>query len=157
GAALAHGLHMSQIRLRLDGARAEGEWEIQVPDARLAFGQGPPAGLAQKLTLTADGAPCPVEIGAMTERGQGPQAVGVFALAARGRAEPVHLGLRCDLLFDLDAGHRAYFSVEDARVTHAGVLRADRRAVTLDIHHFRALEIIGELVREGVWHIWTGL
>ena len=41
-------------------------------------------------------------------------------------------------------------------MTHVGVLRADRRAITLDIHRFRAGEVIAELVREGAQHIWGG-
>jgi len=174
-AAVAHGLHMSELRLRLDGARLDGEWAVQLPDARLAVGLDPKlagepgrrdlaareaalrAYLGSRLALAADGAPCPVVLQAAPAAWDGAQGLLTFRLAAACPSEPLRLGLRTDLLFDLDAGHRAYFSVEDSRVTHAGLLRADRRAVTLDVHRFRAGEVVSEFVREGARHIWGGL
>jgi hypothetical protein len=175
--AAAHGLGMSQLRLRVDGARADGEWDIQLHDARLALGLDPqgtgdPDGqevrgreaalrayLTPRLGLSADGVACPVvlESPARWQGGQGEQSLLTFRLSAACAHEPKHLTLRTDLLFDADAAHRAYFSVEDARVVHAGVLRADRRSVTLDIHEFRVLRIVGELAAEGARHIWGGL
>ncbi len=170
----AHGLGMSQLRLRLDGARADGEWEVQVHDARRALGLDPQvtgdAGwrelaarepslrwyLQQRLALNADVAPCSVELRPAPVPAGPAQDRVIFPLAARCRAEPVRLELRTDVLFDADPAHRAYFSVEDARMTHVGVLRADRRSITLDIHRFRAGEVIAELVREGAQHIWGG-
>ncbi len=173
-AARAHGLGMSQLRLRVDGARIDGEWDVQLHDALLALGRSPQlagepawrelrarepelrAYLAGRLAVNADGAPCPLALAPSPMREQAEPAQVTFALSARCPGAPVRLGLRADLLFDRDPAHRAYFSVEDARITHAGVLRADRRAVTLDIHHFHALQIIAELVREGATHIWSG-
>jgi hypothetical protein len=146
GAALAHGLGMSDLRLRVDGARAVGEWDIQLRDARLALGLDPTvvtgdaawrelrqregdlrAYLGNRLAVVADGSPCAVAVEPAVMREQAEPAQVTFQLSVRCSSEPVHLALRCDLLFDRDPGHRAYFSVEDARVTHAGVLRADRR------------------------------
>jgi hypothetical protein len=175
GAARAHGLGMSQLRLRLGGANADGEWDVQLRDARLALGLDPAlagdaawrelrpheadlrAYLGRQLAVVADGAPCAVAVAPspMREQTEPPQVT--FRLSIHCPAEPVRLGLRCDLLFDRDPAHRAYFSVEDARVTHAGVLRADRRQITLDIHRFSGLQIIIELAREGATHIWSGL
>lgn len=40
--AAAHGVGMSQIELRVDGSHIEGEWEINLRDARLAVGLDPP-------------------------------------------------------------------------------------------------------------------
>jgi hypothetical protein len=178
GVAAAHGLGMSQLRLRVDGARADGEWDIQLHDARLALGLDPqgtgdPDGrevrgreaalrayLAARIGLLADGAPCPVALAqapAAWQGGQGEQSTLTLHLSATCPREPKHLTLRTDLLFDLDAAHRAYFSVEDGRMVQLGLLRADRRAITLDIHEFRALQIVGELVSEGARHIWGGL
>jgi hypothetical protein len=69
----------------------------------------------------------------------------------------VRLDMRCEILFDADAKHRAYFSVDDARVTHVGLFRADRRTATLEVHQFHAGEAVAELLRDGIGHIWTGL
>jgi len=159
----------------VDGARAGGEWDIQLHDARLALGLDATASgdapwrelrqregdlrayLGGRLALVADGAPCAVAVDPAPMRERAEPAQVTFQLSVRCPSEPAHLELRCDLLFDRDPAHRAYFSVEDARVTHAGVLRADRRHVTLDIHRFNALQIVAELVREGATHIWSGL
>jgi hypothetical protein len=181
GAAAAHGLGMSQLRLRVGGARIDGEWELQLHDARLALGLDPQmtgepgwrevidrapalrAYMAARLSITSAGAPCPVVLppSAPTLGPAGLDAgVGapiLLPVAAACPVEPARLDLRCEILFDADAKHRAYFSVEDARVTHVGLFRADRRTATLELYRFRAGEIIAEFVRDGIGHIWSGL
>jgi hypothetical protein len=65
--------------------------------------------------------------------------------------------MHCDLLFEADPKHRAYFSVDDARVTSVGVFKADRRSATIDVHHFHLWAGVVEFIREGTLHIWSGL
>jgi len=175
GPARAHGLGMSQLRLRVDGLRADGDWDIQLRDARLALGLDAPLTgdaawrelrrhegdlrryLERQLAVSADGMPCAVALSPAPMRERADPAQVTVALSVRCPAEPKRLSLRCDLLFDRDPAHRAYFSVEDARVTHAGVLRADRRAITLDINRVSALQVVAELARDGATHIWSGV
>jgi hypothetical protein len=174
GAAHAHGVGSSQLRLGLTSARAEGEWEVHLRDARLALGLDPDhtgdaaveevraretalrSYVFQRLALAADGAPCPIHASAPLEWQPTLDQFRV-RLGAICPAEPRRLALSFGVLFDLDPLHRAYFSVEDPRVTHVGVFRAGLRAVTLDIHQFHALAGFAEFAREGVAHIWTGL
>jgi hypothetical protein len=173
--AAAHGLGMSQLRLRVDGARVKGEWELQLREARLAVGlDGQTAGeagwrelaprepalrayLAGRLSLTSDGAPCAVEISPAAAQWQPEQGQLLYRLAATCPSEPRRLGLVCDLFFELDPKHRAYFSVEDARITHVGLFRAEQREATLEVHQLHAGAVFMEFVREGVRHIWGGL
>lgn len=177
GAASAHGTGMSQLRLRVNGRLVDGEWEVQLGDAQLALGFDPQARepgepgwrklqqhadllrayLIQRLALSADGAPCPVWPAPVPPDWQPDQGMLVVHLAGACGSEPVRLGIRCDLLFDVDPKHRAYFSVEDARVTQAGVFRDDRRAATLEVHQFHLGAGFIEFFREGVGHIWSGV
>src|SRR5262249_54810513 len=67
------------------------------------------------------------------------------------------LGIACDLLLDVDPGHRAYYAVQDARTTHVGVLGSGQRTATVEVRQFHPGADFIEFVREGVRHIWTGL
>ena len=173
--AAGHGVGMSPLQLRVDGSHIEGEWEINLRDARLALGLDPAltgeAGwlelrgheaefrslLARQLSLAADSAACPIELTpAPMEWHKDLDFVRLHLVSTCPRP-PKRLGLHCDLLFDRDPMHRAYFSVEDERVTSVGVLRANLRSVTMDIQQFDFFGVLGEFVREGLWHIWSGL
>jgi hypothetical protein len=174
GPAAAHGVGMSQIQLRIDGTRIEGKWDLNLRDARLALGLDPQlageagwrdlrghepalrALLARSLALASDGRACPVEVTAAPIGWDAQYSTVRLHLGSTCPSAPRRLGMRCDLLFDLDPGHRAYFSVEDARVTSVGVFRAGLRAVTIDVHQFHFWEVVAEFIRDGVGHIWTG-
>lgn len=156
------------------GARLEGEWEIQPADARTALGVDSPergsvgpleiselepelrAYLAGRLTLSTAGRTCPLEVSAGRIDWQSDPSQWVFPLAATCPVEPARISMRCDLLFDRDPMHRAYYSVEDARVTQVGRFRNDVRFVTLDVHQFHLWTAFLEFVREGVEHVWSG-
>jgi hypothetical protein len=167
--AAAHGLGTSDLRLEVAGASVVGQWEIQPRDARIALGLDPRdddtiddlggreamlgAYLLRHLSVEGDEQACSVAFaGPMTiERDHL-----VFHVASRCPREFSRLAIGCNLLFDLDSKHRAYFSVNDARVTHVGVFRADKRSVTLEINQFHAGAAFLEFLRDGVAHIWTG-
>jgi hypothetical protein len=172
--ASAHGLAMSQLRLRVDGTRVEGEWEVLLRDARLAVNLDPQvtgeagwrdldvhkealrAYVVRRLAVEGE-TQCPVEAtSAPLEWNPGQDQV-VVHLAADCTSPPVRLHVRCDFLFDVDPSHHAYFSVDDARVTQFGVFRDDQRAVTVEVHQFHAWGIFVEFVREGALHIASGM
>ena len=175
GVAAAHGVGSSQLRLRVDGIQVNGSWEVLLRDARLAVGldaaaAGEPAWrelqgreaalrgyLGGRLSLTADGAACATEMSRSPVEWQPERQQIAVRFTATCPAEPRRLGVACDLLFDRDPAHRVYFAVEDARGEHAGLFRAARRAVTIDVRQFHAGADFVELVREGIAHIWTGL
>jgi hypothetical protein len=174
GGAAGHGIGMSQLRLRLVGARLEGEWAVHLADARRAVGLDPgPAGdagfadlrarraaldayLAARVAVDATPGACAVTPAAAPLGYEPDLAEVVVPLVATCPAPPTRLALRCDLLFDLDAKHRVYFAVEDARATSVGAFRAERRAAAIDVRQLHPLADFLEFVREGIRHIASG-
>lgn len=172
----AHTSGLSKLRLKVEGARITGEWEVHLHDARallrLPPTTAPDSGLAElraheaayrdslahQLTVTADGASCPLRVVADSAMKWNALLASVtLAIAADCPAPPRRLVLHDDLMFGLDRTHRGFFSVQDDRVTHVGVFRADRdRTVEIPIRRFQLGTTIVEFVREGVRHIWTG-
>jgi hypothetical protein len=175
GPAAAHGLNMSQLRLRVDGARVEGAWEVGLRDARMALGLDPGASgdaaveevrsraealhdyLAQRVTLTEGAAECRPDSRVAPLGWQRDQGLIVVPFGADCPGAPSHLGLRCELMFDVEPKHRAYWALEDARVTHLGAFRDDQRSAIVDIRRFDLRAGFLEFVREGITHIWTGV
>lgn len=177
--AWAHGLGMSQIALRIDGRRALGTWQVQPRDLAAALPLDPRVDasasseaawrevqaheaelrryVTDRFVLSADASTCIPEAAPAPMRWDPAQSLVTIDVGAVCPAAPSKLTLRCDLLFDQNAKHRVYFSIEDDRVTHLGIFREDGRQVTIDVHYFHFAEGFLEFVREGVWHIWTGL
>ena len=177
GFARAHGVGTSQFHMTLDGPRLEGAWDIHVRDARRALGLDPDLAppeaawvdlrgheaelrtlLAGQLHFfTGDSVACPLEITPAPMEWNREQNVVRLQLVSNCPTAPTRLAVRCDFMFAIDPTHRAYFSVEDARVTSVGVLRNDLRAATFDVKQFHFWAVLFEFVREGVWHIWSGV
>jgi hypothetical protein len=173
--AAAHGVGMSTVQLNVDRSHLEGSWDLNLRDARLALGLDTQlsgeegwrdlrphepalrALLARSLVLRSDSVECPLEVTAAPMEWDSKFSSVRFHLVSNCAAPPRHLTIQCSLLFDLDPTHRVYFSVEDERVTSVGVFRTGERSVTIDVHQFHLWQIVVEFVREGIWHIWTGL
>jgi hypothetical protein len=175
GIAAAHGLGLSQLRFRVDGPRIDGAWEVQLRDAQTALHRDPQltgeAGwqdlraeeaplreyFVRRVSLSADGVDCKSESAASPLEWQSEQRQVVVPAVYTCAAPPARLLVRCDLLFDQDPKHRAYFSLQDERVTHLGIFREDRRNEAVDVHYFHLGAGFLEFVREGIAHIWGGL
>jgi hypothetical protein len=173
--AAAHGVGMSQLRLRVEGSRVEGTWEVQAADAEAALGLGSAPDwtaardaiaahegelreyLAGKLALRSEAQECPLEVTSVPLEWQPAQNQAVLRFGARCPSEPAHLTVTSDLLLDRDPAHRAYYAVEDDRAVHIGVFRADRRAVTIDIRHAHLWRTFVEFAHDGVLHVWSGI
>ncbi|NOT34214.1 MAG: hypothetical protein HOP12_08610, partial [Candidatus Eisenbacteria bacterium] len=173
--AAAHGAGTSQVTLRLDGARIEGEWEIHLRDARWALGRDTTqvgegalrdlrahepelrALLMRTLALAGDSLACPLELTAAPLEWLPRFEEVRFHLIARCPNEPTRLRIGNEWMFDLDPTHRAYFSVVDARATSVGVLRATLRSVTFTVRQFHFGQIASEFLLDGVRHLWLRL
>jgi hypothetical protein len=171
----AHGTAMSELRLRVSGPHVDGEWAVPLRDARLALGLDPRADdddgwrelrehedalrayLAAHVAMTGDGRECSVAAGGEPVRWQRETGQVHVTLAIACPSRPARLDIRCDVLFDGDPAHRAYFSLEDARTTHVGVFTRERRTTSVDVRDFRFAAGVVEFVREGMRHIFTGL
>jgi hypothetical protein len=88
---------------------------------------------------------------------QPPKNLFVVHFQASCASEPVHLSVACNLVFDNDPAHRAYYSIEDARATQIGVFRVDRRDATVDIRHAHVWPMFVEFARDGMFHVWSGI
>jgi hypothetical protein len=174
-AARAHGVGQSQLTLRIDGRRLEGEFLLNLNDARKATGLDPSLSGAARwddlrahepqlreivlrsLAVRADSLACPLTLDP-TPMTWNPRFDDVrFLVRATCPVAPTRLTLHEDFLFDVVPTYRGYFSVEDARSFNVGVLRAHERTATFRVRQFHAGEIALEFVRDGVNHIWTGL
>jgi hypothetical protein len=174
GAARAHGVGTSQIEMTIDGSHLEGEWDLNLRDARLAVDLDPQLGgeagwqdlrhheaelralLLRSLAITADSLPCRLQLAPKPMEWDTKWNNVRFHIVAECPVAPKRIGLECNLLFDKDPTHRAYFSIEDDRVTNVGVFRANLRSVTVSVRQFHFLDVMLEFTREGIWHIWTG-
>ncbi len=175
GPAASHGVGMSQLRLRVEGAHLEGDWDLHLRDARLALGLDTSLGgtvgwrdlqpheselralLARSLTIESDSLACPLELTAAPMEWNEATSSVRFHLVADCAKSPTRLRMHCDLLFDRDPTHRAYFSVEDARVTSVGAFHADQRTATFAVKQFHLVQVTLEFIRDGIGHIWSGL
>ena len=113
--------------------------------------------LADWFAVSADGRACSFESVAAPPAREGERDPVRVPFVATCGAPPVRLDMRCDVLFDRDPAHRAYYSVEDARVTHVGVFTQGQRSASVDVRDFQPVGGAVEFVREGMVHIWTGL
>jgi hypothetical protein len=173
--AFAHGVGMSQLKLEVAGTRMDGEWDFDLRDARMAAGLDPAvtgaagwselqrheadlrAVLTRALTIQADSARCLFMVTAAPMAFDGKLNTVTLHVLATSPVAPRRLTMHCDLLFDRDPAHRAYFMVLDERVTSLGVFRANERTASMQVHQFEFWGILGEFIREGTHHIWTGI
>jgi HupE / UreJ protein len=171
----AHGVGMSTLHMTVDGDKLEGTWDLHLRDARLALGlepmpEGVPAWndlrahedslravLLRSLAIEADSLPCAIALTPAPMEWDREFNNVRFHVVSTCPVAPKRLTMHCQLLFDLDPKHRAYFSVEDSRVTSVGVFRTALRSVSFDVRQFHFWEVVGEFIRNGIEHIWSGI
>jgi len=165
----------SYLALSVHGARVDAQWDIALRD--LAEPVGVDADGDGKLTwgelrarkcelsswalahlaVSSAGKPCaPATAGLLVDsHSDGNYAVLRFALECE--APPSVLDVRYTLLFDRDALHRGLVTLDVAGETRTAVFAPDRAEQTFDLRGASALSQMGAFVREGVFHIWSGL
>jgi HupE / UreJ protein len=80
----------------------------------------------------------------------------VLRFTARCPFIPSRLEVNYDLFFDLDPNHRGLLDVRVGATSHALVLAADERNVTIDLGSPNRPGQFRSFLEEGIWHIWTG-
>jgi hypothetical protein len=171
----AHGVGQSQLVLRVDGRHIDGEWTLNLMDARRAIGLDPAlsakaafedlkahepalrAHLEDVFSIRADSTDVPFAFDPAPMRLDAKFEDVILEVHATCPAPPTRLMLRYGLLFDLDPMHRGYFSVEDARSFNVGVFRANERTATFTVRQFHPVEIAFEFAKDGIGHIWSGI
>ncbi len=174
GVALAHKPSDSYLTLAVDGAVLSGRWDIALRDLDLALnldadGDGritwgelrarhaEIAALAQAhLSISADGQPCSLAVGAQQVDEHTDGAYSVLPLRATCPRAPTVLEMRYSLFADLDPQHRGLLNLAANGATRAAILgpQAPQQAFALDqINRWRQFVAYGA---DGVWHIWIG-
>jgi hypothetical protein len=170
----AHRPSDSTVRLRVDGARVEGRWDIALRDLDAAVGldddgdskvsgrelRAHAAAIAAfalpRLGVTADGDACELRAGPLGFVRHSDGGYAVIELAADCPHAPRALAVDYRLLFDLDPQHRGLVSVQGGGETTTAVLRADAPRVDVTIARRSGAAELAGYVGEGIRHIWAG-
>lgn len=175
GTAQAHRSGESQLDLRIDGARVQGQWRIGVHDlasaepgaadlasldaarAWLAARPGLPQRIAQRLQLQADGRPCPAD-GPPTAAIAGQDSAPLLQLDLRATcaAAPQQFKVAYGLLFDTDPRHQGLLRLRAGALVRPAVFTADSPTQTFGLRTPSAWERLADDLQSGLWHIWTG-
>src|SRR5262249_21661134 len=147
---------------------ADGAWECDLRDARLALGldtliTGDPgwrdlrphepelrAYLVARLVLAGDGLPCPLTLAPTPMEWDAKQNVVRFRLTRGCPHAPARFEFHSEGMFDLDSTYRAYCWVQDARATSVGALRTHLRSATFAVQQFHFFSALIEFVADGV-------
>jgi HupE / UreJ protein len=174
-AALAHKPSDSYLALTPTAEGFDGEWRIALRDMQMAVGlddngdrritwgelrahhDSIAAYALSRLNISSGGSACGIHAGAQLVDGLSDGAYTVLPLTVKcGRsAAPVIIDYA--LLFDLDPTHRGLVTLIAGGAPQTFVLSAQHRHETLPMLHEGALRQMTTMLREGIWHIWTGL
>jgi hypothetical protein len=178
--AAAHKPSDSYLSLRVQGAQAEGQWDIALRDldnALLLDGDGDGQitwgevrtrhdeiadYAAARLAASSNGEPCTLSVGAQQIDSHTDGAYSVLPLALRCPQPIRTLTLRYRLFADLDPQHRGLLALTTgdgpAAPTRAAVLVPGEAAVSFELAAAEggAWRTLADYAVEGTWHIWIG-
>jgi HupE / UreJ protein len=163
------------VSARVEGAQVTGSIEIAVRDAELAIGvdlnhDGRVSWgelraseprliqyLEQHVELTAQSQPCTLSLRSLriNERVDGNYAW--LSLGAHCPVDVRQLGIRYNVLADVDPSHRGLLSLSAGTLAQTGVLggRDDRRDFA--VYAPSTGRAFVEYLQAGIWHIWGGI
>jgi HupE / UreJ protein len=165
--AWAHKPSDAHLRLAVDRDAVTGRLDVAVRDLDAAVGldadgngevtwaelsAGAPRiadYLERRLALAADGAPCPLRLGAAAVSELSDGAYWAVQVSATCPRTPRSLEIAYSLLFDIDSMHRGL-----AHVAGQTTILRDARPVRIALDQATS---VASFVREGIWHIWLGL
>jgi hypothetical protein len=105
--------------------------------------------VAHRLTIGADGAPCPLQLGAGAIVTLSDGAYWALPVSASCPRAPRALDVGYALLFDIDSMHRGL-----AHIAGQTTILRDAQPVRIALDETAST---AGFVREGVWHIWMGI
>lgn len=174
--ALAHKPSDSYLTLEVDGAAVHARWDIAIRDLDYALdldrdgnGKITWAELGQqeaelgsfalaRLTLRSADAACEAKIGddglAVAAHSDGTYAVLRFDVKC---PTPISsLGVDYRLFFDIDPQHRGIARIDSGGASRTQTFSKDDHDVHLTLAHEGRSRQLGAIVKQGVFHIWTG-
>ena len=174
GAALAHKPSDSYLRLNVEGATVNGQWDIALRDLDYAIGldnnqddaitwgevkakHGEIAAYAlSRLTLSSAEAPsCRASREHLIDN-HSDGAYAVLRFAATCPAAPAILDVGYRLFFDIDPQHRGLVAVTAEGDTRTFVAAPDATATLLDFRTENSFSLFLTFVADGAHHIWIG-
>jgi hypothetical protein len=172
--AQAHKPSDSYLRIRGGEERLSAQWDISLKDLELLIGldsnrngeitwgelkareQAIAAHALSRLHVTADGRECGLQLAKLMVTDHSDGAYAVLELESDSRGNPGVLGIRYNLLFDVDPTHRGLvlFAAGPAVRTH--VIGPGDPPLELRSGETGMWRAFTSFVREGIWHIWIG-
>jgi hypothetical protein len=174
GAAAAHKPSDSYLRLRADEALVQGEWDIALRDLDFALALDTDqdgvitwgevrrrqaeidAYALARLTIRADGSPCPAEARDHLIDRHSDGAYAVILFDARCVRPPEHFSVTYRLLFDLDPQHRGLLQLAHRRGIQTAIFAQDSPTREFAFQSPDRFEQFFAYLRHGVWHISVG-
>jgi hypothetical protein len=140
------------IAYRLD-ADADGKviWEeLQSREAEIA------ARVFSKISIGSRVEACTLELGMLSLDIRGGETYAIFPFS--GHCEELGRLVRVayDLMFDIDAQHRALVDFRRDESSYSGVMKPDKKVVEFDLGTNNLRAIIFSYIQQGAHHIWIG-
>jgi hypothetical protein len=170
----AHKPSDSYLRLDIEDATVEGQWDIALRDLDFAIGldsnqddaitwgevkakQSDIAAYAlSRLRLGSPDARCALHAGQHLIDNHSDGAYAVLRFSANCPSAPASLEVDYRLFFDIDPQHRGLLSLSSGGENQSAIFSVDEPARTFALAAPSKAEQFFEYVKEGVVHIWTG-
>ncbi len=174
GVAEAHKPSDSYLKINVDGATINGQWDIALRDLDFAIGLDSNQDYAitwgevkskheeiaayalSRLTLGPAGAPCVPVLGGQLIDNHSDGAYAVLRFTAACPAEPANLDISYRLFFDIDPQHRGLLNLSSRGGTQTGILSADTPAQQFPLSAQSKLAQFADYIADGILHIWSG-
>ncbi len=174
GSACAHKPSDSYLTLDVADGAVSGRWDIALRDLDHALGldadgdglitwgelrsrHGEIAAYATaRLAVTADGAPCTIEVGTQQVDTHTDGAYTVLPLRVACPRQPSSLGLAYTLFADLDPQHRGLLQLTAQGSTRAAILGPQAPQQRFELGQGGGWAQFMAYLHDGVWHIWIG-
>ena len=172
--ALAHKPSDSYLSLTVEGGAVSGRWDIALRDLDFAIGLDADgngeitwgevrarhaqiaAYAASRLSVSADGKPCAMTIGAQQIDEHTDGAYTVMPLRLGCAAAPSSLTIRYSLFADIDPQHRGLLNLSVDGATRTAIFGPQEPQQSFALGETRRWRQLLDYGREGVWHIWVG-
>ena len=174
GAAHAHKPSDSYLRLNVEGASINGQWDIALRDLDYAIGLDSnqddaitwgevkakhseiAAYALSRLTLASAEAQCPLVARAHLIDNHSDGAYAVLRFTATCPSAPASLEVGYRLFFDIDPQHRGLVAVTGGGATRTFVAGPDTASTLLNLQTESSFSLFLTFVADGVHHIWIG-
>jgi len=112
--------------------------------------------LLSALSITGDGAPCPLRVTDLQLNDRVDGHFAWFALEGECEKPPAKLGISYRFLFDLDPSHRGILALTAGDAAHSAVLGPEETERSFVLATPSTWDAFRDYLKSGIWHIWIG-